>query len=114
MALDLSNIPAREIPEKKDKITILGVEKDVTYKPLTGANRLNLWSTFRNDGKGYEATIERVYIVLEHAVGMEKEDISRLIELDWEAALDLTGRCIMFTNEFEDSVNKETAAAEKN
>lgn len=113
--LDLSNIPAYKLPEKTEKIKICKIEKEVTFKPLVGKKRLEVWTTFRNNKKEeIELTLDRIYIACMDGVGMTDEETSRLIELDWEAALDLTGRVIVFTNKFEDSRKAEEKKAEKN
>lgn len=113
--LDLSDIPAYKLPEKTEKIKICGIEKEVTFKPLVGKKRLEVWTSFRNNKKEeIELTLDRIYIACMDGVGMTDEETSRLIELDWEAALDLTGRVIVFSVEFEKSRKAEEEKAEKN
>ena len=113
--LDLSDIPAYKLPEKTEKIKICGIEKEVTFKPLVGKKRLEVWTSFRNNKKEeIELTLDRIYIACMDGVGMTDEETARLIDLDWEAALDLTGRVIVFSVEFEKSRKAEEEKAEKN
>lgn len=113
--LDLSDIPAYKLPEKTEKIKICGIEKEVTFKPLVGEKRLEMWALFRSDKKEEtELLLDRIYLACMDGVGMTDKETAKLIDLDWEAALDLAGRVIAFTNEFEKSRKAEEEKAEKN
>lgn len=115
MAIDLSLIKVRELPEKEDTILICGMETKVTYKPVVGEDRLKLlWMGQTDDKTVSDAMLERINVMLSAGVEMSQEDISKLIEVDWYAAVELAERVYAFTADFEDSVKVEEEKAEKN
>lgn len=113
--LDLSNIPAKTLPEKKDTIKICGIEKEVTYTPLVGEKRLELF-VLKNydDRQEKELVVERIYLALMNGVGMTHDEVAKLIDLDWLAAMNLAGAVINFSIEFDGLLKDEEEKAEKN
>lgn len=115
MPIDLSLVPARELPVREETILVAGKEIPVSYKPIVGEDRLRVWSsTHNNDAPHDVALLERIHITLEKGVGMNEKEIEKLISLDWEAALSLAGKVISFSTEFQNAAKAEEDKAGKN
>ena len=116
MAIDLSKIPAREVPVKKDEIIrICGVEQTCDIRPLTGEGALEEWATqLGNERETPEAVKHRVLVNLKYGAGLTVEQCADLIRLDWDAALTLAAKVMEFTAEYNRTLAEERDKAEKN
>lgn len=116
MAIDLSKIPVRELPVKKDvKVTICGVAQTCDIRPVMGHGALEEWAIGVGKNPSDPATIvRRVELNLIHGAGLSEENAKALIERDWEAALNLSTEILGFTSEYTSELAKEEEKAEKN
>jgi hypothetical protein len=85
----------------------------VTIKPLTGLARMEYWALNHQD-EADERTRKRIMLALVNGADFSETEVWQLVTLDWEAALDLSGRIHAFTDEFERELDKFKAEAEKN
>ena len=113
MKIDFSKIKAKELPTKEEEINVLGTIHKVTIKPLTGVARMEYWALNHQD-EADERTRKRILLALINGADLSETEVWQLISLDWEAALDLSGRIHAFTAEFEADLDKLKAEAEKN
>lgn len=111
--IDLKNIAARELPRKTVKVNILGQVQEQEIHPLQGEARLKSWSLDFSENAS-KSTLERVIIALTQGADLPADIASRLISLDWDAAVSLAGEILNFTNEFEKIIADEKKTAEKN
>lgn len=111
--IDLSKIQARELPTKTVNVNILGHVQQQEIRPLQGEDRIRSWSLdyARNAA---ESTVERVKITLTSGARLTPEIADKLIALDWDAAVNLAGEVLRFTDEFEKAIAEEKSSAEKN
>lgn len=113
MVIDFSKIKAKELPKKEEEINVLGTIHKVTIKPLTGVARMEYWALNHQD-EADERTRKRILLALINGADFSETEVWQLISLDWEAALDLSGKIHAFTAEFESELDKLKAEAEKN
>ena len=113
MKIDFSKIKAKELPTREEEINVLGTIHKVTIKPLTGVARMEYWALNHQD-EADERTRKRILLALVNGADFSETEVWQLISLDWEAALDLSGRIHAFTAEFEADLDKLKAEAEKN
>lgn len=111
--IDLKNIAARELPRKTVKVNILGQVQEQEIHPLQGEARLKSWSLDFSENAS-KSTLERVIIALTQGADLPADIATRLISLDWDAAVSLAGEILNFTNEFEKTIAEEKKTAEKN
>ena len=111
--IDFSKIKAKDLPEKEEKINILGTIFKVKIKPLTGLARMEYWALDHQE-EADERTRKRVISTLVHSAGFEEAEVFKLISVDWSAAIDLAGRIYKFTLDYESELDVLKAEAEKN
>lgn len=111
--IDFSKIKAKELPTKEEEINVLGTLHKVTIKPLTGLARMEYWALNHQD-EADERTRKRILLALVNGADFSETEVWQLVTLDWEAALDLSGKIHAFTAEFEADLDKLKAEAEKN
>lgn len=116
MAIDLSKIPVRELPVKKDvKVTICGVAQTCDIRPVMGHGALEEWALGIGENPSDPAVIVRkVELNLIHGAGLSEEDAKEFINRDWQSALNLSAEIIAFTSEYTSELAKEKEKAEKN
>lgn len=111
--IDLSKIPALELPSRNVKIKILGVEQEQEIHALSGDDAMKAWALTFADENG-ENTVKRIYIALTKGAGLRQEDATALVRLDWDAAVFLANEVFLLTSEFDKSKMAMAEQAEKN
>ena len=111
--IDFSKIKAKDLPEKEVNVNVLGTIFKVKIKPLTGIARMEYWALDHQE-EADERTRKRVFSTLINSAEFTEADVSKLISLDWSAAIDLAGTIFRFTLEYEESLSKLKSEAEKN
>nr|DAP68156.1 MAG TPA: hypothetical protein [Caudoviricetes sp.] len=113
MAIDFSKLKPRELPTKKVELNILGIKQEIEIHPMTGKDRLSFWAT-DFIGDAIDVVNRRTRLALTTGASLSEEDAEKLIELDWDAALDLVAQVKLMTNEFDEALVEEKEHAEKN
>ncbi len=113
MAIDFSKLKPRELPTKKVELNILGIKQEIEIHPMTGKDRLSFWAT-DYIGDTIDVVNRRTRLALTTGAGLSEEDAEKLIELDWDAALDLVSQVNLMTREFDEALVEEKEHAEKN
>ena len=113
MAIDFSKLKPRELPTKKVELNILGIKQEIEIHPMTGKDRLSFWAT-DYIGDTIDVVNRRTRLALTTGACLSEEDAEKLIELDWDAALDLVSQVNLMTREFDEALVEEKEHAEKN
>ena len=111
--IDFSKIKAKDLPTKKETLNICGTMFDVTIYPMTGKARMEYWALDYQD-EADERVRKRVILALEHGAKLSMEEILKLIDIDWDEAVNLSGKIFALTKEYENQLDDLKAAAEKN
>ena len=118
MAIDFSKLKPRELPTKKVELNILGIRQEIEIHPMTGKDRLSFWATDyigdTTEQYAIDVVNRRTRLALTTGAGLSEEDAEKLIELDWDAALDLVSQVNLMTREFDEALVEEKEHAEKN
>lgn len=112
MALDLSKIPAVELPKKEISVTLLGVKQTLTVSAYDDGTSLDIADIAEAHPDSQERRVRK--LLLMECAKLDEDTAEKLIRFHREAVYDIINAVFELRNDFVKARQEETEKAQKN
>ena len=112
MALDLSKIPAVELPKKDITVDLLGVKQTLTVQSYDDGTSLDIADVAETHPESQERRVRKLLLV--ECAGVDEDTAEKLIRYHRDAVYEIVNAIFELRDEFVKARKAETEKAQKN